>query len=165
MRVILVTMSDNDVRTFLEHERGITLITLDCALAKNDTQNILEEYIDNAIPDILITYRCPFILPSATFSRPRFGAFNIHPSLLPKYPGLNPWGDIFHNKEREGGVTLHRITENVDAGPIIYQATFPIVESDTIESARMKADYLASKLVERLIESFSRESRSPYGIP
>jgi phosphoribosylglycinamide formyltransferase-1 len=83
------------------------------------------------------------------------GAFNIHPSLLPKYPGLNPWEAIFRNHEQEGGVTLHRITEHIDAGPIIYQATFPIVESDTVESARTKADNLASELVVRLIESYS----------
>ena len=155
MLVILVTTSDNAVRTTLELEQGITLMTIDCAATNYKASKIIEELLSNTITDILITYRCPIILPHIIFSRPRIGAFNIHPSLLPKYPGLNPWEELFRNQEREGGVTLHWITEAVDAGPIVFQRSFPIEETDTVETARLKADKLAAEMVSQLILSFS----------
>ena len=158
MIVILVTTSDNAVRKTLEFEQGITLITIDCAVAKDNTLQLLEEYMNNVTPDILITYRCPYILPQDIFSLPRLGAFNIHPSLLPKYPGLNPWEAIFRIHEREGGVTLHQITKQVDAGSIVFQRSFRIEETDTLEIARMKADRLAAELVEQLISKICCQS-------
>ena len=102
-------------------------------------------------PDVLLTYRCPFIIPSHLYEKARIGAFNIHPSLLPQYKGLNPWEEIFQNHESMSGVTLHKMTEEIDNGVIVAQKTFLIEDSDTIESARSKADELAKELVEDLV--------------
>ncbi len=132
IEVVLVTSSHNLVLDCLGNREDITLRVIDCAEEHSNIDFRIKDTICKNKPDLIITYRCPYILPQVIFSLPRLGAFNIHPSLLPKYPGLNPWEAIFRNHEQEGGVTLHRITEHIDAGPIIYQATFPIVESDTV---------------------------------
>lgn len=158
MKVLLVTTSVNAVRTTLEHEADIELLTIDCATLQKDIIEEFEQIFQNVTPDLLITYRCPYILPKHIFSRVPFGAFNIHPSLLPKYPGKNPWNDIFRNHEHEGGVTLHRMTEHIDAGPIIFQSSFLITKSDTIDSARLKADEHAALLVQKLIKKLTISS-------
>lgn len=154
MNVLLVTTSTNAVRTALERETGVELWTIECTTKKSDTLEIIQRLFQNIVPDLLITYRCPYILPKYIFVQPPLGAFNIHPSLLPKYPGLNPWDDIFRNHEQEGGVTLHQMTECADVGLIISQSSFPIEISDTIDSARLKADQHAASLVRQFVLHF-----------
>ena len=108
-------------------------------------------------PDLLFVYRCPFIISKKAYSTARFGAYNIHPSLLPNYCGLNPWYEIFKNNEVENGVTLHRITDVVDGGEIIYQQSYRISPNDTIEYARNNADVIASKLLARFMDEYIPE--------
>jgi formyltetrahydrofolate-dependent phosphoribosylglycinamide formyltransferase len=59
---------------------------------------------------------------------------NIHPSLLPKYPGLNPVAKALAAGEKETGCTVHLIDAGVDTGEILRQVRVAIVEGDTIES-------------------------------
>ena len=108
-------------------------------------------------PDLLFVYRCPFIISKKAYSTARIGAYNIHPSLLPKYRGLNPWYEIFKNNEVENGVTLHRITDVVDKGEIIYQQSYKIFPKDTIEYARNKADIIASELLAKFLDEYIPE--------
>ena len=154
MVVLLITTSTNAVRAVLEREETIKLFMIDCEKLDVNVIEAIERIFHDSIPDLLVTYRCPFILPKRIFEQSHIGSYNIHPSLLPKYPGLNPWEKIFHNKERESGVTLHQMTEHIDAGNIVFQSSFIIEESDTIESARMKADEIAAELVLKLISTY-----------
>ena len=59
---------------------------------------------------------------------------NIHPSLLPKYPGAQSIKDVFEAKESETGVTVHFVDEDIDSGPIILQRRVPIQPNDSLES-------------------------------
>ena len=65
---------------------------------------------------------------------------NIHPSLLPKYPGidLDVHQAVLTNKEKESGCTLHWVTDELDAGPIIIQEKVPIAEGETVDSLKAK---------------------------
>jgi phosphoribosylglycinamide formyltransferase-1 len=49
---------------------------------------------------------------------------NIHPALLPKYPGTHGIQDSYASKDREMGITIHRVNEGMDTGPIIKQVAF-----------------------------------------
>jgi phosphoribosylglycinamide formyltransferase-1 len=74
-------------------------------------------------------------LLSATFVR----AFpnrvlNIHPSLLPSFPGLDAQHQALEHGVRVTGCTVHFVDENLDAGPILVQATVPVLNSDTVET-------------------------------
>jgi phosphoribosylglycinamide formyltransferase-1 len=81
---------------------------------------------------------------------PRFvGAFknrviNVHPSLLPKYPGmdLNVHAEVLKNKERETGMTIHFVTAEVDKGPILIQKSLPVLANDTPESLKTRVQAL-----------------------
>jgi phosphoribosylglycinamide formyltransferase-1/phosphoribosylamine--glycine ligase/phosphoribosylglycinamide formyltransferase/phosphoribosylformylglycinamidine cyclo-ligase len=67
---------------------------------------------------------------------------NIHPSLLPKYPGLHTHARALEAGDAEAGCTVHRVTEGVDEGPILGQARVPIRPGDTEETlaARVLAE-------------------------
>lgn len=152
MIFLFITIGPNRCLEYLTRQSekiGLQIIDLKTEIIGD--QKALEQQILDINPDIILVYRCPYILPKHIYSKASLGAYNIHPSLLPKYPGLNPWNDIFKNKEKISGVTLHRITEIVDGGEIISQESFFIKETDTIEDARNSADSIAANLVEKFL--------------
>ncbi|MEQ9927397.1 phosphoribosylglycinamide formyltransferase [Pectobacterium brasiliense] len=59
---------------------------------------------------------------------------NIHPSLLPKYPGLHTHRKALENGDREHGTSVHFVTDELDGGPLILQAKVPVFSDDTEES-------------------------------
>jgi len=59
---------------------------------------------------------------------------NIHPSLLPKYPGLNAQQRALEAGDTVAGCTVHRVEEGVDSGPVLLQRQVPIEPGDTVES-------------------------------
>ena len=59
---------------------------------------------------------------------------NIHPSLLPSFPGLHPQRQALTHGVKVSGVTVHLVTEDLDAGPIVVQRTLPVLDDDTEES-------------------------------
>lgn len=152
-----MTNGTNRCSEYLRHLGGIDLDILDLNQGHIGTKSELEQYILYARPDLLFVYRCPFIISKKAYSTARFGAYNIHPSLLPKYRGLNPWSEIFKNREVENGVTLHRITDVVDGGEIIYRQSYTISQDDTVESARNKADIIAQRLLGKFIDHYIPE--------
>ena len=63
---------------------------------------------------------------------------NIHPSLLPKYPGLNTHARALEAGDREHGCSLHFVTDELDGGPLIAQARFPVAANDTAQTLSEK---------------------------
>lgn len=61
-------------------------------------------------------------------------ALNIHPSLLPAFPGLHPQRQALAHGVRVSGATVHFVEEGVDAGPIVLQASVPVLGDDTEET-------------------------------
>lgn len=70
---------------------------------------------------------------------------NIHPSLLPKYPGLNTHEKALTAQDQEHGVSIHFVTEELDAGPIICQAKLKILPNDTVQSLEQRIHVLEHK--------------------
>jgi|TARA_B110001454_G_C12704766_1_gene428125 folate-dependent phosphoribosylglycinamide formyltransferase PurN len=63
---------------------------------------------------------------------------NIHPSLLPKYKGLNTYKKVLENKEIYSGCTVHYVTKKLDSGKIILQKKFLVAKNETEESLKLK---------------------------
>ncbi len=83
--------------------------------------------------------------------RPLLDAFanrilNIHPSLLPAYPGLESWKQALDAGERESGCTVHFVDEGMDTGPIILQESVPILSDDTAECLHARIQILEHRL-------------------
>lgn len=98
----------------------------------------LMEQIDEHKPDLIVLAGYMRIL-SGEFVRHYLGRMiNIHPSLLPKYPGLNTYQRAIHAGDEEHGTSVHFVTEQLDGGPVIMQARIPILDEDTVESLTAK---------------------------
>ena len=79
---------------------------------------------------------------------------NIHPSLLPKYKGLNTHKRVLENGERLTGCTVHEVTPELDSGRILGQATVPVLPDDTVESIRLRVLEKEHILYPRTLEQF-----------
>lgn len=82
---------------------------------------------------------------------------NIHPALLPAFPGTDGYGDTFRYGSKIGGCTVHFIDYGEDSGPIIGQKTFPIEPDDTIDSIKKKGLSLEWELYPECIQLFARK--------
>ncbi|OIJ18645.1 phosphoribosylglycinamide formyltransferase [Anaerobacillus alkalidiazotrophicus] len=78
---------------------------------------------------------------------------NIHPSLLPSFPGKDAIGQAYDAKVKVTGVTIHFVDEGMDTGPIIAQAPVFIEENDSIEEVRSKIQTVEHKLYPEVLES------------
>lgn len=81
-------------------------------------------------------------------------AINIHPSLLPKSRGPTPLTYIIDNPEN-AGVSIHKLTEKLDAGSILIQEKFEVEDNETISSLMVKSQLLAETLLEELLNNFN----------
>lgn len=102
------------------------------------TECIVEENLDNL--DSVLTAYSPDLICLAGFMRilppnitAKYTIMNIHPSLLPLYPGLRAPNQAIKAKAKYSGCTVHFVEEGVDTGPIILQAVVPVLDSDTPE--------------------------------
>lgn len=81
---------------------------------------------------------------------------NIHPSLLPKYPGLETHARALEAGDLEAGCTVHLVTEGVDEGPVLAQASVPILPDDTPERLAARVLTAEHQLYPRALADFCR---------
>ena len=84
---------------------------------------------------------------------------NIHPSLLPKFPGLEAWKQALAANEKWTGVTVHYVDEQVDHGDIIAQRKVPVMGDDTPESLHARIQEVEHVLYPEALEQVFREIR------
>jgi len=87
--------------------------------------------IDKFTPDVIVLAGFMRILTPAFVQHYQGQLLNIHPSLLPKYQGLNTHQRAIDAGDTEHGVSVHFVTEELDGGPIILQAKVPVFDGDS----------------------------------
>ena len=85
---------------------------------------------------------------------------NIHPSLLPKFPGLEAWKQALAANEKWTGVTVHYVDEKVDHGDVIAQRKVPVMPGDTPESLHARIQEVEHMLYPEALEQVFRELHS-----
>lgn len=90
------------------------------------------ETIMAAEPDLIITAAFGQFLPEKLLKAPKFGAINVHASLLPKYRGGAPIHYALINGEKETGITIMEMVKKMDAGAILAQQSLSITEQDDV---------------------------------
>ena len=96
-------------------------------------------------PDIVfVASWCEKFAPE-TFNIPPLGTINLHPSLLPKYRGPNPYAQVIKHGEKETGITFHLMDKDFDSGTILHQKSIPISHNETGESLRLKCSIYAKE--------------------
>lgn len=86
---------------------------------------------------------------------------NIHPSLLPKFPGLFAWKQALAAGEKTTGCTVHYVDEQIDHGDIIAQRDVPILPNDTAETLHARIQIAERELYPEVIGKFCEVMRAP----
>ena len=121
------------------------------------------EKFETAILESLKSYQIDLIvlagfmrILSPVLIKPYLGKLmNIHPSLLPKYPGLNTHQKVIDNQDIQHGVTIHFVDETLDGGQICAQSIMK-VESNDIDILENKIHKLEHELYPEVIQSFAK---------
>lgn len=133
---------------------------------KNDKE--LLKYLEQQNADFFVVIAYGKIIPEEILALPKFGAINIHPSLLPKYRGPSPIHAAILNRDRKTGVSIMLMDKQMDHGPIIAQKSlfikvyefYPRLEYRLCSlSKKMISKVLAKILSERKIRSKSQDDQ------
>lgn len=117
--------------------------------------------IEAAQPDILCLAGFMRILTPAFVGRFAGRMLNIHPSLLPKYPGLHTHQRAIAAGDTEAGCTVHEVIADLDAGPILGQARVPIARGDSAETLAARVLVQEHRLYPEVLRRFAAGDRTP----
>jgi len=126
-------------------EHGIATAVVDhTAYADRETFDAaLAEVIDSHSPDLVVLAGFMRVLSEGFVRRFEGRLLNIHPSLLPSFPGLHTHRRALEAGVRIHGATVHFVTPALDCGPVVIQAAVPVFEDD--DEARLAARVLAAE--------------------
>ncbi len=124
--------------------------------SRSDFDAALIERIDASQPDIVILAGFMRILTADFVNHYENRLVNIHPSLLPKYPGTNTHQRAIDAKDQWHGASIHFVVPEVDAGPIILQGRLPINSGDTSESLQQRIHKIEHKLYPLALKWFAQ---------
>ena len=99
--------------------------------SREDFDRQLIADIDAYAPDLVVLAGYMRILSPVFVAHYQHRLLNIHPSLLPKYPGLHTHRQAIENGDGEHGTSVHFVTDELDGGPVILQAKVPIFADDS----------------------------------
>ena len=125
----------------------------------------LSEALDATCPDLIALAGFMRIL-SAEFVRPYAGRIlNIHPSLLPKYRGLDTHARAIAAGDAEAGCTVHEVTPELDDGPILGQARVPVLPEDTPQTLAARILPMEHKLYPLVLRRVAEGERGFITLP
>ncbi len=124
---------------------------------------LLEPLLESR-PDILCLAGFMRILTPGFIDRFEGRMLNIHPSLLPKYPGLHTHARAIEAGDAEAGATVHEVTTDLDSGPILGQARVPVEPGDTPETLAARVLQREHQLYPLILRRFASGARERFDI-
>jgi methionyl-tRNA formyltransferase len=127
-------------------------------LALHRTQDVngrtSRDEVTAVAPDVVVTAGFGQKLGPALLALPRMGCLNLHTSLLPRYRGASPVAAALRDGATETGVTLFRMDEELDRGPILAQARLPLTGEETADEVTAKLAELGADLLIRTLPEY-----------
>ncbi|PLV59247.1 methionyl-tRNA formyltransferase [Thermotoga sp. KOL6] len=114
------------------------------------------DFLQVVVPDVILVVSYGKILGKKVLSLPKYGCYNVHPSLLPKYRGASPIQRALENGEKKTGVTIYRMVKELDAGPIALQEEVDIDPFETFDHLERKLIELSKKMVLEFFEKLKK---------
>jgi len=172
MKILFMTGGEREkaLEYLIEKKEQISAVVTPSPSGKNNRfQNVIKKAKENKIPtffvdkdnvgtiiekidfDILVSCGFSYIIDKSIISKAKY-AINVHPTLLPKYRGYRSGPYILINGEKQSGVTIHFISEEMDKGDIILQKSFEVTPFDTSKSVYRKARGIEPKLLYEVIQ-------------
>ncbi|MFN7597998.1 MAG: phosphoribosylglycinamide formyltransferase [Cereibacter sp.] len=118
-----------------------------------------------ALPDIVCLAGFMRVLTPIFVDRFRGRMLNIHPSLLPLYPGLHTHARALAAGDAEAGCTVHEVTPVLDTGPILGQACVPVLPGDSEAALGARVLAMEHRLYPAVLRRFVRGDRTPVRLP
>ena len=106
-------------------------------------------------PDLIVLAGFMRILSDELVLKYEGKMLNIHPSLLPKYPGLHTHKTVLASNDKEHGASVHFVIPKLDAGPVILQAKVPVYEDDTVETLTERVHEQEHRIYPLVVKWFS----------
>ena len=119
------------------------------------------EHVRGWMPDLIVVAAFGQILPAAVLEHPRFGALNIHSSLLPRWRGATPVQAALLAGDTVTGVTVMQMDEGVDTGPILAQRKTAILENETAGELEERLAQLGAELLLDTLPAYLRGELQP----
>ena len=142
---ISLVISDNRKAKGLLHAKKNSIPYLIVNTKKRNFENNILNIIKKYNISIICLAGYMKIISKNFINKYRKNIINIHPSLLPKYKGLNTYERILKNNEKKTGCTVHFVNEKLDSGKIIIQKSFYINKDDNIKILKEKTQKLEHK--------------------
>lgn len=101
------------------------------------------------------------ILTKQELETPKYGFINVHPSLLPKYRGPSPIQATILNEDKVSGITIIKMDDRVDHGPILYQESLELSSMDNFNTLSKKMFHRASEVLPKIIKDFVAGKTTP----
>lgn len=151
----LVTTRQNQemqaLLTQLAEGTGVPVLQMDKKHFATELKEAIAQY--KITVGLIMTF--PFILPQSILELPEKGFINFHYGLLPQCRGPQPILWHILNNNPEGGITLHRLDDGIDTGPIVLQEKLPIGPTDTYGMVQSKLAHLGAKSAATLLKILS----------
>ena len=103
--------------------------------------------------DVIVVAAYGLILPQPVLELSRYGAVNIHASLLPRWRGATPIQRALLAGDRETGISIMQMDSGLDTGPVLMQEKIPILEDDTTGTLRDRLAELGAKLIVQALDA------------
>jgi phosphoribosylglycinamide formyltransferase-1 len=147
--------------------RGIPAATVDHRAfpSREAFEAALSAELDRAAPDLICLAGFMRVLTPGFVTRWAGKILNIHPSLLPKYPGLHTHARALEAGDAEAGCTVHEVTADLDAGPILGQARVPVLPGDTPEALAARVLVAEHRLYPAVLRRVADGDRTPLLLP
>ena len=110
-------------------------------------------------PDIIFVIAYGYILPKEIIEIPKFGCFNFHGSILPKYRGAAPIQRAIIAGEKTTGVTVIKVDQGLDTGDIVLDASIEITDEDTYQDLEKKLSQLSKNILPMFFEKLATNTK------
>jgi methionyl-tRNA formyltransferase len=151
LAVVAVPRDNDEIKEYVNFVltgTGIPVLELEkSSFVKQLTDAIRDHEVDLGL---MMTFG--YILPASVYELPAKGFFNVHPGPLPGYRGADPVFQQIINKEQQAGVTIHKLAEGLDTGPVVLQQMMRIETSDSYGIVVSKLAQLAAGMVRVLLK-------------
>lgn len=117
-----------------------------------DMASAFSDWLNAHKPDVVFVFTFPFKIPPGALSIPPQGFINFHFGLLPAYRGADAIFWQMKNRERAGGISVHKMTERLDRGPLYLVHKVPLLPSETYGSHLLKLSVEVIQVAEKILQ-------------
>ena len=125
-----------------------------------EAESALASYLADFKPDLIVLAGYMRMIKAPLLETFPQRIINVHPSLLPAFPGLAAWEQALRANVTETGCTIHFVDSGMDSGPVIAQERVPIFSDDTSESLHARIQSAEHRLYPEVLRQFASGQRS-----